>query len=119
MSRYDGSDEPLTYGEALVETARRAPWGSEAERAEILEVIQREHGLYQEPDRSEDPEDVARAKEAVRLTEENEALRRKVAQRERDDELEKLRKENEALRNGDGSTGADDKAPVKKAAARR
>lgn len=97
MSRYDGSPEPLTYGEALVETARRAPWGSEAERAEVLEVIQREHGLYQEPDTSEDPEEVARAKEAVRLTEENERLRAQVAARAKDDELAKLKAENEKL----------------------
>lgn len=51
MSKFDGTKEPLSYGEALVELAKRVPFGTEEQAREVVESIQREHDLLPpEPD---------------------------------------------------------------------
>lgn len=50
MALYDGSPEPLTYGAALVEVAKRCSWPSEEHQAEVVKAIQVEHGLYVVPE---------------------------------------------------------------------
>lgn len=50
MSIFDGSPEPLTYAQALVEIARVAPWRDEAHKAEVVKALQVEHGDYIVPE---------------------------------------------------------------------
>lgn len=46
MSKYiDGSDEPATYGQALVWLAENASYGDAVLKAEIVGAIQKEHNL--------------------------------------------------------------------------
>jgi ATPase subunit of ABC transporter with duplicated ATPase domains len=45
MSKFDGSPDPLTYGQALVEIATRIAWGHEAQGIEVTRAIQAEHGI--------------------------------------------------------------------------
>ncbi len=45
MSKFDGSTDPITYGQALVEVALLAGWNSEEHRNEAVRAIQAEHGL--------------------------------------------------------------------------
>jgi hypothetical protein len=97
VSKFDGTDEPLSYGQALVEIASRMPFGAEAQRAEVVEAIQREHGLYTEPEAPEaepDPRDA----ELEQLRAEAAELRTKQAERDREAEAAALRAENERLR---------------------
>lgn len=49
---FDGSDEPLTYGQALVLLAERVPGFSEVDRRAVTDTIRAEHDLVlPEPDR--------------------------------------------------------------------
>lgn len=47
MSRYDGTPEPLTYGEALVAIATKlgGGWVSDEERDEAIDAIKDHHGI--------------------------------------------------------------------------
>lgn len=97
MSRFDGTSEDLTYGQALVELAARVSWPSEEHQRDVVTAVRKEHGLWQEPDYSADPEDLARAREAVRLSDENAALRADLAARKRAEEVQALEAENKRL----------------------
>lgn len=69
MSRFDGTTEPLSYGQALAELAKATNFPSEAHRADVVKAIHVEHGLYVVP------------QEEIRANE-IERLRRMVAERE-------------------------------------
>lgn len=87
MSRFDGSDEDLTYGAALVEVAQRASYPTEAHRNDVVRAIQAEHGLLPpEPD----PTTGEIEEEADRKLRE---LRAAKARRERDAEIAALEAE--------------------------
>lgn len=75
---YDGSDEPLSYGQALVLLASRpGVFSNEEQQTAIVRAIQAEHGLTPpEPDALVNPADS-----------------RDVTLRQQDEELERLRAE--------------------------
>lgn len=50
MSTFDGTRLPLAYAEALCEVAVRIPWGTEAQRDEVVKAIRVEHGIYVVPE---------------------------------------------------------------------
>lgn len=53
MSRFDGSDAPLSIGEALVEMAYRVAWQTEEMQNEVIRAIRKEFGIeVPEPDHS-------------------------------------------------------------------
>lgn len=45
MSKFDGSPDPLSYGQSLVEIASRVSWPSEAHATEAIRAIQAEHDI--------------------------------------------------------------------------
>jgi len=45
MSRFDGSDEKLDYGHALLEVVERCSWPSEAHRDEVRAALAAEHNI--------------------------------------------------------------------------
>lgn len=58
MSKFDGSDAELSYGEALVEVAKRCAWPSEDHAREVVRAIQAEHDLLPpEPEPAAEPVD--------------------------------------------------------------
>lgn len=97
MSRYNGTDDELSYGEALVALAERVTWRTEDEQREVVTAIQKEHGIYVEPEVIPDPEAIAREKELAKLREDNAKLKAAAEAREKEAELAKLREENEKL----------------------
>ena len=81
MSVFDGSKDPLGYGEALVQVALVASWGSDARRNEVVRAIQAEHDILPpEPDAPvyTDPRDAT----LVAQTAELETLRKEKAERD-------------------------------------
>jgi hypothetical protein len=108
LNALDGSEEPVTYGQALAAMAERVPWGSEAARNAARDAILKEHDMYVEPPKPDDPH-AAFVQEAdaerERLAAELKTLREEKSQRDRETELEKLRKElADARGEGDGAT---------------
>lgn len=76
MSRFDGSDEELTLGGALVEMATRIAWQTEEMQNEVIRAIRAEFGIeVPEPDHSA-----------------NVADSRDLTLRQQDDEIAALRK---------------------------
>lgn len=94
MGSYDGSAEPLMYGHALAMMVDKCAWGSEALAAEVKEAVLREHGLYVEPPKPDDPH-AALMHETNKELAELRALAAKLQaekdQREQADEIAKLR----------------------------
>lgn len=45
MSSFDGTAEPLTYGQAIEALAQRVTFGTETQAREVLRVVRKEHGL--------------------------------------------------------------------------
>jgi chromosome segregation ATPase len=95
--------EDLTYGQALVELANRVSFGSEQLAGEVRTAIEREHGLYVEPEKigPADPKDAEldelRAQaDATRA--ELEELRAKAARQREADDLAAARAEADELR---------------------
>lgn len=85
MSKFDGTKDPLEYGQALVELAKRVPFGSEEERAEVVHAIQDNHGLLPpEPD-PEEEEAAALAAGADPKDAELRRLRAQLAARDAED----------------------------------
>jgi hypothetical protein len=62
---FDGTDEPLTYGQALVAIAERLSWQSEAHQKEVVLAIQTEHDIVPVEDKprslANDPRDLTLA----------------------------------------------------------
>ena len=50
MSNFDGTKLPLAYADALCEIAVRIPFGTEAQRDEVVKAIRVEHGVYVVPE---------------------------------------------------------------------
>lgn len=61
MSKFDGTDAALSYGQALSELARAVNWPTEQHRAEVVKAIETEHGIYVVP------QEEVRANEIARL----------------------------------------------------
>lgn len=106
---FDGSDDELTAGQALVLIARNSslPTYTEAEQRQLVRAIEKEYDLVP-PDpepRYADPKDrelVETNEELERARAEVAALRRQHQERADRDELDRLRAEREALSSGDG-----------------
>lgn len=114
MSRYDGTDEPLTFEEVLVELVRKATWGSEAEAREAEEVVRKYTGLWNEPVAAVNPHESDAERELAVLRERNAALEAAARQRAAADELDALRAKNaelEAAMAGDPAEVGGAKAP--------
>lgn len=83
MSKFDGSPDDLSYGQALVELAGRVSWPSEAHGAEVVAAIEAEHGIGLDRAAAEptfyDPRDADLVAKDAELAE----LRAKLAARER------------------------------------
>lgn len=82
MSTFDGTKEPLSYGQALCIAVAAIPLGSEERNREVLRAIQTEHNLL-----PPDP-DIAVDEDA-----ELHALRQRKADKDRSDEKARLRAE--------------------------
>lgn len=52
MSRFDGEKGDLTYGDALIELAKVAAWGSDEKRDDVIRAFEKEFSIgYHHPDR--------------------------------------------------------------------
>jgi hypothetical protein len=107
---FDGTDEPLTYGAALVAMATQISWPTEEHQKEVVRAIQREKDLLPpEPDVVDtgDARDITlRAQDA-----ELEQLRKQLANAQ---EEKRLREEIAAARAGEAAPvpAASDGQPV-------
>jgi len=113
VSKFDGTDEPLTYGQALRELAGRVSWPSQEHAAEIDAAIRKEFGIEQaEPDpKPTDPQAYAlgQASDRVAQLEAELARRDKAAAEARVAELEaKLAAQDKATQVQPGTVEAGD-----------
>lgn len=109
MSKFDGTDEDLSYGRALAEIVERCSWPSEEHKAEVRDVILKQHKLYRAPEKVDDPKEIAQEKELAKLRAENQKLLDAQAARDRDAEVEKLKAENEKLAAAGSGSGKSSK----------
>lgn len=116
MSIFDGSPDELTYGQALVELAGRVSWPTETHGAEVVEAIEKEHGIGLDRAQAEvnayDPRDAdlaAKDAELVRLRTELAQRQKADAEAAKDAELAELR----AQLAGEDDAAEDVAKPVK------
>lgn len=93
MSLFDGSDNELTYPEALIEIAQRVSWATEAHQVQVVHALRKHFDML--PEAPEKPYYAdARDQTISNYEAELERLRKAEKQREADAaELEQLRKE--------------------------